>query len=110
MKKLRDIGGLRHKAIIEQPLDEPDEAGGFARTWQSVAEVWCNVESLRGSAEFIASSEQHLVDHRIHIRWRPDMDSSKRLRIGTRVFSVISAFDADNARRYMVCHCREYDA
>jgi SPP1 family predicted phage head-tail adaptor len=110
MKKVRDIGGLRRKVIIEQPVDEPDDAGGFTRTWQPVDEVWCHVESLPGSEVFYGSSEQRLIDHRIRIRWRPDMDSSRRLRLGTKIFSIISAFDADNARRYMICHCREYDA
>jgi len=110
MRKLSGIGGLRHKAILEQPVDEPDDAGGFVRTWQAIDDVWCHVESLRGTEEFDASSEQRLIDHRIRIRWRPDMDSSKRLRLGTRIFSIISALDADNSRRYMICHCREYGA
>ncbi len=104
------IGALRRKLILETPVDTPDESGGFSRAWSALASVWCEIESLRGDTTFAASSEETTLTHRIRLRWRPDVDNAARLRWGSRAFAVVSAIDADAARRYLICHCREYDA
>lgn len=101
------IGGLRRRAVLEQPLDVPDEIGGLLRTWTPVATVWAQVLPLAGVERREGGREETAITHRVLIRWRPDVTGASRLVVEGRVLAVHAAVDHDPQRRFMMLQCQE---
>ena len=102
------IASLRHRLILEAPVDVPDGAGGFERQWQQVDEIYGRITEQPGPQQLNAEKLENVSRVRIIIRWRPDMAGHVRLREGARIFHVRATFDADSKRRFMTCDCEEY--
>lgn len=108
MSAMWTIADLRHRLILEAPVDLPDDAGGFARQWQQIDEIYGHIKTSSGQQQLNADKLENSLRVRIIIRWRPDMTGHVRLRHGERIFNVRAVFDADGKRRFMTCDCEEY--
>lgn len=110
MSRLAAAGELRARAVLEAPLDTVDDAGALTRVWQPVASVWAKVSPRRGAELFVAGEQESVLTSEVVLRWRPDVASPMRLRIGSRALLIRAAFDPDGRRRFLVCVCEEFAA
>ncbi|HRY02777.1 MAG TPA: phage head closure protein [Beijerinckiaceae bacterium] len=110
MTRLVSEGELRTRAILETPVDTVDESGALVRVWQSVASVWASVSPKRGAEFFVAGEQESVLTSEVVVRWRPEVASPMRFRIGARALLIRTAFDPDGRRRFLVCTCEEFSA
>jgi head-tail adaptor len=102
-----EIGALRHRLTIEAPVDQPDGAGGYRRSHQPVALVWAAVhEDAAFSRERDAVGTGRL--QRVTMRWRDDLTTAHRLRLGTSILFIRSTFDPTGERRFLVVKTEEF--
>lgn len=93
-------GELRHRLVLEEPLETPDGAGGMTRTYQSLAPLWAKVVPVSARDQVVAAAPGATVTHRIVIRRRDDVTTRHRFRDGTRVFRIITLREADGSGRF----------
>ena len=100
------IGALRHRLMIQAPVDADDGAGGFRRTWRDIAPAWAAVAAASSHDASLGRSGQ-TISHRITMRWRDDLSAGHRLRDGTRIYIVRSLHDATGEHRFLTALTEE---
>ncbi len=105
--KVPAIAHMNLRLALEAPVETIDPVGGILRAWRLVDLVWARVRLLGGQERAAAAGEESAMTHEITLRWRADVTGAMRLRNGARVFEILSAADAQGARRHLVCRCRE---
>lgn len=103
-------GELRTRVILEAPVDSVDDSGALVRAWQPLASVWARVSPKRGAEIFVAGEQESVLTSEVVVRWRPEVASPMRFRIGGRALLIRAAFDPDGCRRFLVCTCEEFSA
>lgn len=106
-RKPPTVGALRHRLTIEAPADMSDNAGGVTRNYAAIDQVWASVETINANPALSDNRPGARVLHRIQMRWRADIDTSKRFRLGERVFWIRSVADADARRRRLAIMVEE---
>jgi len=101
------IGKLRHRLALEEPVNGPDGGGGASVTWQLVANLWGQVEPLRGTQSSFGEQLEAEVTHRITLRYRTGLTPRNRLTLGTRIFDIHVVMNKDERDQWLVCQCRE---
>lgn len=81
---------LRHKMSLQDEIKTPDGAGGFTRSWKTVADIWAEITPLSGRETFFASRLQSAVSHKIAIRYRKGISAGQRLVYDNRLFNIRS--------------------
>lgn len=66
-----EAGKLRHRVIIQQPVQLQDTYGAPYTEWKVWARVWAAVEPLRGREYWQARQAGAEVDGRIVMRYQP---------------------------------------
>lgn len=107
MKGAPEIGELRLRLTLEQPIDAPDGAGGATRSYAPLARVWAQVSPTRAEGRFVAERQEQATTHMVRIRWRGDVTSQMRFALGARRLLILAVHDADERRRFLICHCEE---
>jgi SPP1 family predicted phage head-tail adaptor len=102
-----DAGLLNHEMTLEEPVETPDGAGGFTIVWTGIATIWARLEPLDPAREAWAGRDAAEQTHRITIRFRDDVRQGMRLRKLTRLFPILSVWDADETGRFLGCRTRE---
>lgn len=92
------LGTLRHRLTLQAPVETSDGAGGVTRSWTSAALLWAAIEPASQEAFIAGEAQAERATHRITMRYRSDVDGSKRLVKGSRVFRILTAFDPDERR------------
>jgi SPP1 family predicted phage head-tail adaptor len=98
---------LRHRILIETPVEVADGAGGVRRTWQASAPVWAAVQPLKAADAPPLALPGQTVTHRVTLRWRAGLTTAARLRLGARVFALRAVHDPEERRRVLVCLAEE---
>lgn len=101
------IGALRHRVTLEAPIDTPDGAGGFARSFAPVADLWARVAPGGAREDFIEQRAEQATNHSVTIRWREDVAKDMRFVHRGRKLRIQSVVDPDERRRFLVCQCEE---
>lgn len=88
---------LRHRLTLQQPILMPDGAGGYARTWQNVADLWAKVAPY-GHRDALSEqlADQKLrprVTHRVSLRWRSGVTTDMRLLFEGRALNIRAVID-----------------
>jgi SPP1 family predicted phage head-tail adaptor len=102
-----DPGRMTARLDLEFPLDTPDGQGGAVRSYTAGGAMWTLIAPRSAVAAEEGEGGRPSVEHDLWIRHRSDIVAGARFRKGARVFSVLTAFDPDETRRYLVCRCRE---
>jgi len=97
------IAALRHRVTLERGgLDPAGET-----VWTPVDTVFAAI-APRTAAETVAgASPTGSVGHRIEMRFRADLTSRDRLRLGERIFRIVAVRDLDETRRRTVVDAEE---
>lgn len=98
---------LRDRIKIEAPLRASDGAGGAAISWTPVATVWADVASFKGSKLLAADQIEEHEPFRVIIRFRADVKVDMRIVWRGRRLDIVSLFDPDGERRWLVVECEE---
>lgn len=105
MARYANIGARRRRFALERPIEEADGAGGVVRRFALAAFAWGTLSAIAPSSSAARDAQERpelAARYRITMRWRPGLDGSCRLRLGERVFAVLSASDPDGRRRELV--------
>lgn len=100
-------GRLRARLTLETPLDTPDGAGGFSRSWVGGPAFAADIVPVRAGEGEFGEGHAGLLTHRIIVRARTDIASGDRLRLGARVFEIRAIHDRDEDGRYLTCLTQE---
>ena len=103
------IGELRARLVLEAPNLAADGAGGSTRTWSAVDTIWGAVRPLRAREQVIGDKSMGLLSHEIEIRYRGDITTRMRFRLGARAFYISAFYDPDGRRARLICKCQERD-
>lgn len=101
------VGALRQRVTIESPVDTPDGAGGFTRSFATLAQVWAKIEATSARDQFVEQRSEQSTTHIVTIRWRGDVRSQMRLLHRGRKLLIESVVDREEQRRFLICICEE---
>jgi SPP1 family predicted phage head-tail adaptor len=104
---MTDPGALRHRLVLEQPVEAPDSAGGVTRSYATVTTLWAAVVPVTARGDVVAEELGATVTHRIVIRSGPDVTTRHRLREGARIFRIRALRDQDGSGRFMEINAEE---
>ncbi|TLG78591.1 phage head closure protein [Methylocystis sp. B8] len=102
-----NIGALRFRVTLEAPIDAPDGAGGFSRSFTPVANLWARIALSSAREDFIEQRAEQATNHVVTIRWRNDVTKDMRVLHRGRKLRIQSVFDPDERRRFLICQCEE---
>lgn len=109
MTRPMTIGALRHRMDLERPVSAADGAGGTAQSWEPAGSVWGSIRPRLGREVLAAGKYAGRVTHDITLRYRADLLPNMRLRLGGRIFEIHAVLEHDEEKRWLICHCEEFD-
>lgn len=101
-------GRLRHRLVLEDFAQTPDEEISLTETFGEIGRTWGEVTGI-GDAIYAATAQlEESVTHRITIRWRPvqTFDHISRASGGQR-WRVRGIRDPDGTRRFLQIEAEE---
>lgn len=98
---------LRQRLVHQTYVDLPDGAGGIARTFLTVDQLWGAVESPSASPGIGEERPRAVLATRITVRAPNTIAPGDRLLLGARTFHVEAVSDPDGRGRRSLCRCRE---
>lgn len=107
MSAVSPLGHLRRRVTLEAPVEVADDIGGVTRSFAAIAVLWADIRPVGSIERFVATQQQEMITHRVRLRWRDGVTAAMQLRLGARLLLVRDVSDADETRRYLVCHCQE---
>jgi len=93
--------------VLEAPVETPDGAGGVTRSFAVLATVWAKVTPVAARGEVVADDLAAAVTHRIFIRFRDDVTTSHRFRLGMRIYRIVALRDEDGSGRFIEIGAQE---
>ena len=108
MKQVSPLGHMRKRVTLEQPIETPDAIGGVTRSFATLAVLWAAIAPMSGAERFAAVQQQERITHRLRLRHRDGVSAAMRFRLGARLLWIRDVADADETRRYLICHCEEF--
>lgn len=100
-------GLLRHRLVLEEPVESADGAGGVTRSFSPVATLWAEVTPVSAARAFEAERSGARITHRIGIRFADDITTKCRFRFGERIFRIVSLRDRDGRKRFLTIEAEE---
>lgn len=99
---------LNRRLVLEAPQDTPDGAGGSARSWVVMGELWARLEPGTGREAGAPAGPVARVPYRITVRAAPEGAPSRprpgqRLRAGARIFAIQAVAEADARGAWLTC-------
>jgi len=85
------IGRLRHKVTIQNPVRVADGKGGETETWTDAANVWAEIAPISSRERFYASQIDAEHTHKVIMRHTAALTSESRLLHDGRVLHVAGA-------------------
>jgi len=100
-------GHLNRRLVIEAPVETPDGAGGVIRTYETTGTIWAAVTPLSAREITDAARLGVVVTHRIVARMRANLSNRHRLRLGGRIFRIVTTRDQDGTSRFLEISAQE---
>jgi SPP1 family predicted phage head-tail adaptor len=101
-----NIGSLRERLLLEQPVRTPDGGGGASLAWETVAELWAHVRPISGDERLRHDQLSGHLTHEVWIRFRAGVVPAMRFRQGARIYEVVAVLEAGH-RAHLKCLCEE---
>jgi SPP1 family predicted phage head-tail adaptor len=100
-------GLLRHRLVLEAPVESADGAGGLVRSYSTAATLWAEVTPVSAARALEAERLGARITHRIAIRFSGDITTRHRFRDGERIFRIVSLRDRDGRKRFLTIEAEE---
>ncbi|MPZ55024.1 MAG: phage head closure protein [Rhizobiales bacterium] len=104
---MSDPGRLRHRLVLEAPVEADDGAGGVVRSYENIATVWAAIAPVTLSEQVAAEALGARLTHRIVIRTGFDVTTRHRFKLGNRMFRIVAIRDPDESGRFREIHAEE---
>jgi SPP1 family predicted phage head-tail adaptor len=95
---MSDPARFNRRLVLEAPVETADGAGGVARGYDQVAEIWAEVTPVGGRSEIVAGRLGANVTHRIVIRAPRDLSVQHRFADGGRLFRIVAFRESPDRR------------
>lgn len=98
--------------VLESPVRQPDNAGGYVENWTALGSLWAEVTLRSGRERDEAGMPVSAVGWKIVVRSAPVDALSRpragqRFREGARLFVIEAVAERDPFGRYLTCFARE---
>lgn len=103
-------GDLRHTISMQTQTDITDGMGGFTTSWANVSgmgSVRAAIWPLKSNESLDAMKIEHVITHKIRIRYRSGVTTKHRILFGSRTFNVISILNPDERNIMLEMLCEE---
>lgn len=100
-------GELRSRLVLERPVYIGDGGGSTSRSWQTATSLWGAVVPLAPASGVEAEQPGGRVRYRVTCRYRTDIKTGQRFRLGNRILEIDVVVDPDGRRRWIECRCQE---
>lgn len=101
------IGELNKRISLQYSTRVADGAGGFTVTWVTAAEIYAAVWPVSAKETIEAGQAAMTITHRVRIRYRANIKSSWRIKLGSRYFNIVSIIDQNEAHKWLDILCKE---
>ena len=95
-------GRLKNRVQLQSFAETKSSSGFPTRTWSTVATVWAATEAVRGNEAESANELVATQTTNIILRYDSSLstlNSTWRVKFGTRIFSIISVINPDDRSR-----------
>ncbi len=99
----------RQLVTIDRPVVDQNERGEDVTAWSRVAPVWADLKQLAGREREAAMQVSAETTWRAYIRYAPGLiiEPEYRLMYGSRVFSIVSVTDLNEAHQVIQIDLKE---
>jgi SPP1 family predicted phage head-tail adaptor len=101
------LSHLTHRATLRARTLTPDGGGGFAESWDALAEIWIALTPLSTSDAVVADRLQSRIRHRIALRRRGDLAAGQRIETEGRLFRIHAIRDSGPRDAFIELDCEE---
>jgi SPP1 family predicted phage head-tail adaptor len=101
------IRDLRQSVTLSEPVETPDDIGGFVTTFSPVAVVRAALTLLEASHVPLDDRQGQALRFQLDLRWRGDIKASWRIGINGRTLQILTVADLDGRRRFLRCIVEE---
>jgi SPP1 family predicted phage head-tail adaptor len=105
---MNDPGKLRHRLVLEAPVEADDAAGGVVRSYEPVATVWAAIAPVTLTEQIAADALGARLTHRIVVRAGLALTTRHRFTLGGRVFRIAAIRDPDERDRFREISAEEH--
>ncbi len=101
-----NIGDMRERFTLEQPIRTPDGGGGATIAWETVTELWAAVRPITGDERLRHDQLSGRLTHEVWIRYRPGVVPAMRFTQDSRVYEIVAVLEVERRAR-LKCLCEE---
>ncbi len=98
---------LRDLVELQSASEAKNSFGETIITWAKVADIYADIQPIRGREYWESFQVQSEVTHKITIRYRAGVVAKNRILFGTRVFVIESVIDVDERHERLELMCEE---
>lgn len=104
---ITQVGRMRFEVTLQSQVKVADGMGGSTVTWSDTAVVRCDIQPLSMSERLDASRLMNDATHRITMRYRVLAGTTQRLKMGARIFNIVSVVNPENMNSHVVVIVKE---
>jgi SPP1 family predicted phage head-tail adaptor len=101
-----NIGSLRERLTLEQPVRTPDGGGGASVAWETVTELWAHLRPISGDERLRHDQLAGRLTHEVWIRHRTGVVPAMRFRRGAHLYEIVGVLETPH-RAHLKCLCEE---
>lgn len=94
-------GDLNKRLTVQTLTETTDGQGGFTSGWADSFTVWARVKPLSSREREQGAQLELNTTHRIVTRFRTDIHSKNRLKLGARFFAIGGIFNIEEEDRFL---------
>ena len=109
IKSKNTCSRLRHRLTLQQEVKTADGAGGYAKTWSNVVDLWAEIIPITGGSSGTKNAGKKIlfggqieaeISHRILLRFQSSIaiTSAMRLLYESRIFNIRYVANTAEAR------------
>jgi SPP1 family predicted phage head-tail adaptor len=101
------IGALNQRASIMAQTLTPDGGGGYAESWDEIAQAWISIEPVSGGDVFGPDAVESRLRHRVTLRRNASVAAGQRIVVGARTLRIHAVLDAGPQTALTTLLCEE---
>ena len=94
------VGRLRYLADLQKATITSDGGGGNAETFSTIAKIFIDIRPVSGDEKDRQGKVQGQTTHKIHTRYRKDMQIDYRISYQDRLFQIQNILNIDERNRW----------
>lgn len=98
---------LKHRVIIQIPVEVKDSFGSVNIEWQEFCTVWAAIYPISGKEYFSSKEINSEITTKVKIRYQSGIKPSMRISYNERIFEILSVINPKEANRELQLMCKE---